>query len=105
MGCWELCSLIKEHSLLPSAGKLFSRGSDPLSVAGAESCDPGFRSPGSSVVKNPPAEAGDPSLIPGSGRPPAGGNGNHSSILAWEIPWTEKPGGLQSVGPQESDVT
>ena len=24
----------------------------------------------------------------------------HSSILAWEIPWTEDPGGLQSVGPQ-----
>ena len=24
----------------------------------------------------------------------------HSSILAWEIPWTEEPGGIQSVGPQ-----
>ena len=24
----------------------------------------------------------------------------HSSNLAWEIPWTEKPGGLQSMGPQ-----
>ena len=24
----------------------------------------------------------------------------HSSILAWEIPWTEKPGGLQSMGFQ-----
>ena len=24
----------------------------------------------------------------------------HSSILAWEIPWTEEPGGLQSTGPQ-----
>ena len=23
----------------------------------------------------------------------------HSSILAWEIPWTEEPGGLQSIGP------
>ena len=29
----------------------------------------------------------------------------HSSILAWEIPWTEKPGGLQSMGSQESDTT
>ena len=28
----------------------------------------------------------------------------HSSILAWEIPWTEEPGGLQSVGSQESDT-
>ena len=26
----------------------------------------------------------------------------HSSILAWEIPWTEKPGGLQSTGSQKS---
>ena len=26
----------------------------------------------------------------------------HSSILAWGIPWTEKPGGLQSVGLQKS---
>ena len=29
----------------------------------------------------------------------------HSSILAWEIPWTEEPGGLQSMGSQESDTT
>ena len=29
----------------------------------------------------------------------------HSSILAWEIPWTEEPGGLQSVGSKESDTT
>ena len=29
----------------------------------------------------------------------------HSNILAWRIPWTEKPGGLQSMGLQESDVT
>ena len=29
----------------------------------------------------------------------------HSSTLAWEIPWTEQPGGLQSMGLQESDMT
>ena len=28
-----------------------------------------------------------------------------SSILAWKIPWTEEPGGLQSIGLQESDTT
>ena len=28
----------------------------------------------------------------------------HSSILAWRIPWTEEPGGLQSMGSQESDM-
>ena len=29
----------------------------------------------------------------------------HSSILAWKIPWTEEPGGLQSMGLHESDMT
>ena len=29
----------------------------------------------------------------------------HSSILAWRIPWTEEPGGLQLMGSQESDTT
>ena len=29
----------------------------------------------------------------------------HSGILAWEIPWTEEPGRLQFMGPQESDMT
>jgi len=29
----------------------------------------------------------------------------HSSILAWRIPWTEEPGGLQSMGRKESDMT
>ena len=29
----------------------------------------------------------------------------HSTILAWEIPWTEEPGGLQSMGSRESDMT
>ena len=28
----------------------------------------------------------------------------HSSILAWEIPWTEEPGGLQSMGSQKSQT-
>ena len=29
----------------------------------------------------------------------------HSSILSWRIPWTEEPGGLQSMGLKESDMT
>ena len=29
----------------------------------------------------------------------------HSSILTWKIPWTEEPGGLQSMGHKESDTT
>ena len=31
------------------------------------------------------------------------GTATHSSILAWRIPWTEEPGGLQSMGRKESD--
>ena len=53
------------------------------------------------VVKNPPASAGDirdTGSISGSGRSPGGGHGNHSSVLAWRIPRTEEPGGLQSIG-------
>ena len=55
------------------------------------------------MVKNPPANPGDirdTGSIPGSGRSPGGGHGNHSSILAWRIPWTEEPGRLQSIGSQ-----
>ena len=33
------------------------------------------------------------------------GMATHSSILAWRIPWTEEPGGLQSMGCKESDKT
>ena len=29
----------------------------------------------------------------------------HFSILAWEIPWTEEPGGSQSMGSHDSDMT
>ena len=36
----------------------------------------------------------------GSGRYPGEGMTTHSSILAWEISWTEEPGGLQSMGLQ-----
>ena len=37
------------------------------------------------MVKNPP-EMGDLGSIPGLGRSPGGGDGTHSSILAWRIP-------------------
>ena len=59
--------------------------------------------PGGIVVKNPPVNEGyarDADLILGSGRSPEVGNGNHSSILAWKIPWIEDPGGLQSMWSQ-----
>ena len=54
------------------------------------------------VAKNPPAKAGDVSLIPGLGRSPGEGNGNPFQYSLLEIPWTEEPGRLQSVGLQKS---
>ena len=61
------------------------------------------------MVKNLPVNAGDIGSIPGLGGSPRGGNGNplqysHSSILAWEIPCTEEPGGLQGLGLQKSRI-
>ena len=101
---------------------------------------PSLDFPGGSDGKASVYSAGDPGLIPGSGRSPGEGIGyplqyswaslvtqlvknppamgetwvqslgredplekemaTHSSILAWEIPWTEEPGGLQSMGSQ-----
>ena len=61
--------------------------------------------PGGSVVKTPLAnegDTGDVGLIPGQEDPLEKETATHSSILAWEIPWTEEPGGLQSMGPQKS---
>ena len=57
------------------------------------------------MVKNLPASAGDAEdrdWSPGSGEIPRGGHSNqeYASILLWKIPWTEEPGGLQSVGSQ-----
>ena len=56
------------------------------------------------MVKNLPANARDAGLIPGSGRCPGEGNSSTtlSSILAWEVSWTEEPGRPQSVASQES---
>ena len=62
--------------------------------------------PGSSVVKNPSVvqesqELGETQVQSlgwkGSLKE---GMATHSSILAWRIPWTEEPGGLQSIGSQ-----
>ena len=43
--------------------------------------------------------------IPGLGRSPEGGNGNPPQYLSWEIPWTEEPGGLPSMGLQRAGLT
>ena len=44
--------------------------------------------------------AGDSGSIPGSGRSLEESMATHSIILTWRFPWTEKPGGLQSIGSQ-----
>ena len=49
--------------------------------------------------------AGDMHLIPGWEDPLEEEMATHSSILAWEIPWREEPGGLQFRGCKESDTT
>ena len=57
--------------------------------------------PDGSNGKESACNAGDLSSVPGSGRYPGEGNGTHSSILAWKIPWIE----VQSVGRDKSDMT
>ena len=55
------------------------------------------------MVKNQPANTGNirhVGSIPGLGRSLEEGVAIHSSILAWGIPWTEEPGGLQSIASQ-----
>ena len=56
------------------------------------------------MVKNP--RATQETQVPSLGRedPLEEGMAAHSSALAWRIPWTEAPGGLQSWGHSESDT-
>ena len=62
-------------------------------------------------VKNPPTiqetscNSGDLGSSLGQEDPLEKEMTTHSSILAWEIPWTEEPGRLQSKGSKESDMT
>ena len=60
--------------------------------------------PGGSDGKESSCNAGDPCLIPGLGRSSGEANGYPLQYSCLRIPWTEEPGGLQSVGLQ-SDTT
>ena len=101
--CWLSCLWVAEHAHFPWGT--------------SSQCDPGLAThtrilfswlqclvgvgTWGSVVKNLPDNAGDTGdagLIPGLGRSPGEEMATHSRILAWEIPWTEEPGGLHSVG-------
>ena len=54
------------------------------------------------VVKNLSMQETKETRVPSVGRedPLKEGMATQSSILFWRIPWTEKPGGLQSIGSQ-----
>ena len=54
--------------------------------------------PRDSELKDLPPNAEDTGLIPGLGRPLEKEMATYSNILAWQIPWTEEPGGVQSMG-------
>ena len=56
--------------------------------------------PGGSVVKNLPAMQETQVQSLGQEDPLEKGMATHPSILAWRIPWTEEPGGLQSIASQ-----
>ena len=60
--------------------------------------------PGGSVVKNPPATQETWVQSQRWEDPLEKEMATHSSILAWEITWTEEPGGLQSMGLQKSQI-
>ena len=50
------------------------------------------------MVKDSPANEEYLGSVSGSRKSPGEGNATHSDILAWRIPWTEQPRGLQSMG-------
>ena len=82
---WRIPGTV-EPGRLPSLGshKVGHNSSDLAAAAAA-------------VIKNLPANTGDTSFIPGSGR--SLGEGNlYSNIPVWEISWTEEPGRLPSMG-------
>ena len=56
--------------------------------------------PGGSDSKESACNAGDLGSILGWEDPLERGMATHSSVLPWEIPWTEEPGELQSLGSQ-----
>ena len=59
--------------------------------------------PSGSVLKNPPTRWETPVGSLDQEDPLEEEMTTHSSILAWEILWTEEPGGLQSIGSQKSE--
>ena len=64
--------------------------------------------PGGTVVKNPPANAGDArdtGSVPGWRKSPGVRKVTHPNILAWKIPWTEEPGRLHRVAKSQTQLS
>ena len=100
--CWvfQICWHI-EGSTFTASFVFYGRSIPPLSIFLISHKGMGF--PGGSVVNNPPANAraaGDAGWSLGQEDPLEAEMATHSSILARIIPWTEEPGGLQSMGSQ-----
>ena len=85
-GCGTICGFKQP------LGNLTGR---PPRIRGNYIIEVAFRGfPGGSARRESTCNARDLGLISGLGRSPGEGHGNHSSVLAWKIPWTEEPGGL-----------
>ena len=59
---------------------------------------------GASEGRESDCQAGDMGSIPGSGQSPGGGSSKPLQYSSLEIPWTEEPGGLESMGVTESQT-
>ena len=93
-----------------SSGKEQERRKTSINLPLADSLSPVLRIltwpdfPGGSVIKKLPGNAGDMDGFNSLDQedPLEKEMATHSSILSWEIPWTEESGGLQSMGSQKS---
>ena len=85
------------HKILTPLSLAIVQDSTILSSPTAMTC--GF--PGGASGKEPACQCRDAGSSPGSGRSLEEGMATYSSILAWRIPLTEEPGGLQSMGLQK----
>ena len=109
LGMWDLCSWTRDLTCVPCIGKWILNHwtlvspllNNFLYVFGLRLIFILIKVPGGSVVKNPSTntrERGDLGSSSLGGEDPLKKEmATHSSILSWEIPWTEEAGGLQSV--------
>ena len=101
---WQLSSSDKRHGLLlaPAPAILLRTQSSVLINFSCLTLWPSLVVPS---VKNLPATQETQVRFLGEEDPLEEEMAPHSSVLAWRAPWTEEPGGLESRGSQESDVT